>query len=89
MRIMRLRTCTAMMALIATAGNETDANPEHTAEPTGAAPDLIPRRVEVLNDWRLRNTTDQPIPMKSAKAGRNEPCPCGPGKKYKKCCGLN
>ena len=23
-----------------------------------------------------------------AKVGRNEPCPCGSGKKYKKCCGL-
>ncbi|MFB3142119.1 MAG: SEC-C metal-binding domain-containing protein, partial [Acidobacteriota bacterium] len=21
------------------------------------------------------------------KVGRNEPCPCGSGKKYKKCCG--
>jgi len=27
-------------------------------------------------------------PAKSQKnAGRNEPCPCGSGKKYKKCCG--
>lgn len=25
-------------------------------------------------------------PGKSAKVGRNEPCPCGSGKKYKKCC---
>ncbi|MCK4533421.1 SEC-C domain-containing protein, partial [bacterium] len=24
---------------------------------------------------------------KSAKIGRNDPCPCGSGKKYKKCCG--
>ncbi len=24
-----------------------------------------------------------------AKVGRNEPCPCGSGKKYKKCCGAN
>ena len=24
-----------------------------------------------------------------AKVGRNDPCPCGSGKKYKKCCGLN
>lgn len=24
-----------------------------------------------------------------AKVGRNEPCPCGSGKKYKKCCGKN
>ena len=23
------------------------------------------------------------------KPGRNEPCPCGSGKKYKKCCGKN
>ncbi len=23
------------------------------------------------------------------KVGRNDPCPCGSGKKYKKCCGLN
>jgi preprotein translocase subunit SecA len=22
-----------------------------------------------------------------AKIGRNDPCPCGSGKKYKKCCG--
>ncbi len=26
--------------------------------------------------------------MESKKVGRNEPCPCGSGKKYKKCCGL-
>ena len=24
---------------------------------------------------------------KSAKVGRNDPCPCGSGKKYKQCCG--
>ena len=27
-------------------------------------------------------------PVKKAnKIGRNQPCPCGSGKKYKKCCG--
>lgn len=26
---------------------------------------------------------------KSDKVGRNDPCPCGSGKKYKKCCGAN
>ena len=25
----------------------------------------------------------------TAKVGRNDPCPCGSGKKYKNCCGLN
>ncbi|QQE80580.1 SEC-C metal-binding domain-containing protein [Alicyclobacillus sp. SO9] len=27
------------------------------------------------------------MPVRSTKVGRNEPCPCGSGKKYKKCCG--
>jgi len=26
-------------------------------------------------------------PLKTKKIGRNDPCPCGSGKKYKKCCG--
>lgn len=26
--------------------------------------------------------------QKKVKVGRNEPCPCGSGKKYKRCCGL-
>lgn len=26
--------------------------------------------------------------MQSLKIGRNDPCPCGSGKKYKKCCGI-
>jgi len=29
----------------------------------------------------------QPLKVASKKIGRNEPCPCGSGKKYKKCCG--
>ena len=36
---------------------------------------------------------DNPIPiveftnLSSKKIGRNQPCPCGSGKKYKRCCG--
>jgi preprotein translocase subunit SecA len=29
----------------------------------------------------------QPVKRKEGKIGRNDPCPCGSGKKYKKCCG--
>ncbi len=28
-----------------------------------------------------------PAPLRSEKIGRNDPCPCGSGKKHKKCCG--
>jgi uncharacterized protein len=30
-----------------------------------------------------------PFVREQAKIGRNDPCPCGSGKKYKKCCGLS
>ena len=29
----------------------------------------------------------QPVQRSAAKVGRNDPCPCGSGKKYKKCHG--
>jgi len=31
----------------------------------------------------------KPVKRQSKKIGRNSPCPCGSGKKYKKCCGKN
>ncbi|MGD8353278.1 MAG: preprotein translocase subunit SecA, partial [Pseudomonadota bacterium] len=31
----------------------------------------------------------QTVKRQGRKVGRNEPCPCGSGKKYKKCCGAN
>jgi preprotein translocase subunit SecA len=31
----------------------------------------------------------QQVVRGAAKIGRNDPCPCGSGKKYKKCCGVN
>ncbi len=35
------------------------------------------------------NSTSSGTVRKSKKVGRNDPCPCGSGKKYKKCCGKN
>ena len=37
---------------------------------------------------RLLPAENFPTPyVAPPKIGRNEPCPCGSGKKYKKCCG--
>ena len=33
--------------------------------------------------------TDEPVAPSPSAAGRNDPCPCGSGKKYKKCCGAD
>jgi tetratricopeptide (TPR) repeat protein len=37
---------------------------------------------------RLRAASSQPV-IARPKVGRNEPCPCGSGKKFKKCCGAS
>ena len=31
----------------------------------------------------------EPVHRDMPKVGRNDPCPCGSGKKYKNCCGRN
>ncbi|MDO4459872.1 MAG: SEC-C metal-binding domain-containing protein [Clostridia bacterium] len=42
------------------------------------------RRKELYKQQRSSTTI-----VKGEKIGRNDPCPCGSGKKYKKCCGRN
>lgn len=39
---------------------------------------------EVVSESRFTESTARPITVN--KVGRNDPCPCGSGKKYKKCC---
>ena len=41
------------------------------------------RFVREANDWFYLDGEGQ----KKPKPGRNDPCPCGSGRKYKKCCG--
>lgn len=40
------------------------------------------RKKELYKEQKSSKTV-----VKGIKTGRNEPCPCGSGKKYKKCCG--
>jgi hypothetical protein len=42
------------------------------------------------NDERLQSKINIPetVMRSQDKIGRNDPCPCGSGKKYKKCCGV-
>ncbi|WP_263080705.1 DUF1186 domain-containing protein [Endozoicomonas sp. Mp262] len=43
--------------------------------------------VEPEQEGRLIHSGNEPLIRESAKVGRNDPCPCGSGKKFKKCCG--
>lgn len=50
---------------------------------------LIPHMILILRKLaRLRETVGRTAPLaRRTKIGRNDPCPCGSGKKYKRCCG--
>jgi len=39
---------------------------------------------EIIGQYKKSRTV-----VKEKEPGRNDPCPCGSGKKYKKCCGAN
>jgi uncharacterized protein YecA (UPF0149 family) len=41
-----------------------------------------PRNIDNLK-LKIKNSSN----FSGKKIGRNDPCPCGSGKKYKKCCG--
>ena len=43
---------------------------------------------ELENEKRLLKRQSNTL-IRPVKIGRNDPCPCGSGKKYKKCCGAN
>ncbi|MFH0774511.1 MAG: PBPRA1643 family SWIM/SEC-C metal-binding motif protein [bacterium] len=44
-----------------------------------------PNKPEDISDIERLLNPQKPVKAQ-AKVGRNEPCPCGSGKKYKKCC---
>lgn len=53
-----------------------------------------PKREQVAHETSAQGADDgskvKPTPHRAAaKVGRNDPCPCGSGLKYKKCCGKN
>ncbi|BEP30328.1 YecA family protein [Helicovermis profundi] len=52
-------------------------------ENNGYTPKEIFEKFEKPN---LKSLPDKPFSVKKNKIGRNDPCPCGSGKKYKKCC---
>ena len=58
-------------------------------EVQGEPPKEMPQREQVLkpSDNPAEKAAPAPKGSNGKKVGRNDPCPCGSGKKYKKCCG--
>ena len=53
-----------------------------------SAPSVTPQSAaKPIQGSTGNNAPSTPVKRDSAKVGRNDPCPCGSGKKYKDCCG--
>ena len=59
---------------------------EEAAKITGAALQAIN---SIDNGEQIKTDVNRTVVNDGPKVGRNDPCPCGSGKKYKNCCGKN
>ena len=64
---------------------EATADAIHQVLPTAVA--QYAHMGRLIAEVLAEHDAEAPEPMHDAKVGRNAPCPCGSGKKYKKCCG--
>ena len=81
-----------LQALIEIADGTTSRAKPEIEELTKMAPDLIPSWIDDLHAWRVAQPSATPVSSimpGGSKVGRNEACPCGSGRKYKKCCRAN
>jgi preprotein translocase subunit SecA len=51
--------------------------------------ELKEERRDIFGNSNEESDRKSPVRRDTPKVGRNDPCPCGSGKKYKKCCGVN
>src|SRR6266480_37779 len=69
-------------------GAGTDGEPTGTAKrPAGVRTNTPTTAARALEPENGEYAIDLPVRRGGPKVGRNEPCPCGSGKKYKNCCG--
>ncbi len=88
-----------LMPVLALCGDEEGGlplglDPEAEAELVAEAPGLIPACVAgIAAFWKEHRGRPSAGPGRAkdrkAKVGRNDPCPCGSGRKHKRCCGAH
>lgn len=68
--------------------SDTSELPSAAPPSSGRAPPPSPRRVRQWSKWRPLDPVDvvSKTPPAEPKVGRNDPCSCGSGKKFKRCC---
>lgn len=80
-------TCDRIFRAHITRETPTDRHPIRAFQPELEALAPRGRRARQLYANTAEEATPKTIVRTGPKVGRNDPCPCGSGKKYKKCCG--
>ena len=77
-----------LVPLLRESGRDAEADTLVESEETAAKAgrERYRRHEREETNWAAVADKQEPLPLSSRKIGRNEPCPCGSGKKYKKCC---
>jgi uncharacterized protein len=71
-----------------------DVSPERREEMRRTSVEALPDVIRALHQWSVAldaeglddDVVERPFVRGAPKVGRNDPCPCGSGKKHKKCC---
>ncbi len=68
-----------------------DVSPEEMQDIREESTQSLPYAIKGIYDfWKARRQPTNLVQRPTGKkVGRNEPCPCGSGRKYKRCCGAN
>jgi uncharacterized protein len=76
-------------------GYNPDQRDQQTDDNSALVPHLVASLYVMRDHWRVHHRAmlaahanmKNPFVHEASKTGRNDPCPCGSGKKFKKCCG--
>ena len=82
-----VKALAAMTTLAEIVANESALTSVEINAVCGTAVEQIHLSLVSLNNWRLNRAEPVAVPSKPTKVGRNDPCRCGSGQKYKRCCG--
>ena len=79
------RTEQLVLPILALAGEEIYET--FTLDKRKSAVTDLPLTLQRIDAYWRNPRAPRPVPVRTTKVGRNDPCPCGSGAKYKRCCG--
>lgn len=83
----RVQTQHAEVSLLSSSSAQQAAGARAAPRTDDAFDKALARAESARAELPVEGQIPQPVVREGEKIGRNDPCPCGSGKKYKRCCG--